>query len=120
MKISQLLEEQSLGFAVGIVQLIEVLEHEGHPNELMENLLKHGTGIGLLIRNCELGLGLMQDQKSLNKIRREISRTLYWLDLIYVASFLDEKTYTELRDEAMDMDKTLRDYLDYVQEISAN
>ena len=88
---SNITQEKSFDFAVRVVKLYRYLCEEKKEYVLSKQLLRSGTSIGA---NVEEALQAQSKRDFLNKTNialKEANESLYWIRLLFVTEYLDEK-----------------------------
>ncbi len=100
-------KEKFLAFGVRMVKLKKFLNTEKHEYCLADQILRSGTSIGA---NHREAIYAESDSDFVHKLavsQKECSETLYWLDLLYAAEYIDEKQYKSLYEDAEEIMKML-------------
>ena len=86
------LTEQSMEFAVHIINLVKQLKEQRE--SIMSNQIgRSGTSIGANIRETKYAHGTADFISKMQIALKEASETGYWLELLYRASYIDEPTF---------------------------
>lgn len=99
--------EKSLDFSLRIVHLYKWLCEEKKVFVLSKQLLRCGTSIGANLAEAQ---GAISKADFLSKIYisfKECKETLYWIELLYRASYLDDKQYDSIKKDAVELEKLL-------------
>ena len=86
------LREQSLGFAVDIINLVKELKAQ-HETIVSNQIGRSGTSIGANIREAQYAHGTADFIAKLQIALKEANETGYWLELLYKTNYIDEKTF---------------------------
>ena len=100
-------KEKSKKFALRIVRLYQYLTNEKKEFVLSKQILRSGTSIGA---NLAESICAMTEKDFVSKIYialKEAEETLYWLDLLQDADFIDEKSYTSIYSDCQEIAKIL-------------
>ena len=89
------LTEQSLDFAVHIINLVKQLK-EQRENIMSNQIGRSGTSIGANIREAKYAHGTADFISKLQIALKEASETGYWLELIYKTNYIGEEQYNFL------------------------
>jgi len=89
------LSEQSLDFAVQIIELVKQLKSQ-HESIIANQIGRSGTSIGANIREAKYAHGIPDFISKLQIALKEASETGYWLELLYRTDYIEEKRYTLL------------------------
>ena len=89
------LTEQSLDFAVHIINLVKQLK--GQRENIMSNQIgRSGTSIGANIREAKYAHGTADFISKMQIALKEASETGYWLELLYKTNYITEEQYNFL------------------------
>ena len=89
------LTEQSLDFAVHIINLVRQLK-EQRENIMSNQIGRSGTSIGANIREAKYAHGTADFISKLQIALKEASETGYWLELLYKTNYIGEEQYNFL------------------------
>ena len=89
------LTEQSLDFAVHIINLVKQLK-EQRENIMSNQIGRSGTSIGANIREAQYAHGKADFIAKLQIALKEASETGYWLELLYRTDYISETDYKTL------------------------
>ena len=89
--------QKSLLFAKRIVSLYRYLCTEHHEFVLSKQILRSGTSIGANIAEARCGISRKDFLSKIYIALKECSETLYWLELLYSCSYLNETEYQSLQ-----------------------
>ncbi len=89
------LTEQSLDFAVHIINLVKQLK-EQRENIMSNQIGRSGTSIGANIREAKYAHGTADFISKMQIALKEASETGYWLELLYKANYIGEEQYNFL------------------------
>ena len=89
------LTEQSLDFAVHIIDLVKQLK-EQRENIMSNQIGRSGTSIGANIREAKYAHGTADFISKMQIALKEASETGYWLDLLYKTNYIGEEQYNFL------------------------
>ena len=89
------LTEQSLEFAVEIINLVK------HLKEMRESIISNqigrsGTSIGANIREAKYAHGTADFISKMHIALKEANETGYWLELLYKTNYIDNEEYKAL------------------------
>ena len=99
--------EKSKSFAFEIIKLYKYLTETKNESVLSKQILRSGTSIGANIAESEFA---SSDKDFLNKLYialKECNETLYWLDLLFEAEFIDKETYNSLISKCSEIKRIL-------------
>ena len=86
------LTEQSLDFAVHIINLVKQLK-EQRENIMSNQIGRSGTSIGANIREARYAHGTADFISKMQIALKEASETGYWLELLYKTNYISEEQY---------------------------
>ncbi len=89
------LRDQSLNFAVSIINLVKVLK-EKKETVISNQIGRSGTSIGANIREAQYAHGTADFTSKLQIALKEANETGYWLELLFKTNYIDEETYRSL------------------------
>ncbi|MBO5293707.1 MAG: four helix bundle protein [Clostridia bacterium] len=89
------LTEQSLNFAVHIINLVRQLK-EQRENIMSNQIGRSGTSIGANIREAKYAHGTADFISKMQIALKEASETGYWLELLYKTNYIGEEQYNFL------------------------
>ena len=89
------LTEQSLDFAVHIINLVKQLK-EQRENIMSNQIGRSGTSIGANIREAKYAHGAADFISKMQIALKEASETGYWLELLYKTNYIGEEQYNFL------------------------
>ena len=89
------LTEQSLDFAVHIINLVRQLK-EQRENIMSNQIGRSGTSIGANIREAKYAHGTADFISKMQIALKEASETGYWLELLYKTNYISEEQYNFL------------------------
>ena len=89
------LRDQSLDFAVQIINLVKVLKSK-HETIISNQIGRSGTSIGANIREAQYAHGKPDFISKLQIALKEANETGYWLELLYKTDYIDAQTYKSL------------------------
>ena len=107
-KQSDPLAERTLAFAIRIVNLNRYLTEQKKEYVLSKQVLRSGTNPGAMVReaaNAESGADFIH---KLAIGQKEISETLYWLELLSKTDYLTEIEYQSLCKDGIEILKIIR------------
>ena len=89
------LTEQSMEFAVHIINLVKQLKEQR--DSIMSNQIgRSGTSIGANIREAKYAHGTADFISKMQIALKEASETGYWLELLYKTNYIGEEQYNFL------------------------
>ncbi len=100
-------KEKSKKFALRIVHLYQYLVNDKKEFVLSKQILRSGTSIGA---NLAESVCAISEKDFLSKIYialKETEETLYWIELLKDANYIDEKSYDSIYDDCQAIAKML-------------
>ena len=92
------LTEQSLDFAVHIINLVKQLK-EQRENIMSNQIGRSGTSIGANIREAKYAHGTADFISKMQIALKEASETGYWLELLHRTNYINDQQYKALSDK---------------------
>ena len=86
------LSEQSLEFAVHIINLVKQLK-EQRESIISNQIGRSGTSVGANIREAKYAHGTADFVSKLQISLKEANETGYWLELLYKTNYINEEQY---------------------------
>ena len=91
------LRDQSLTFAVAIINLVKELKLK-HETIISNQIGRSGTSIGANIREAQYAHGKADFIAKLQIALKEASETGYWLELLFKTEYITEEQFRSLDD----------------------
>ena len=88
--------EKGKRFAVRIVKLYQYLTREKKEYILSKQLLRSGTSIGANLAEADYGMSRKDFLSKMSIALKEVSETIYWIDLLHETDYLTEAQYSSL------------------------
>lgn len=107
MKTNNIIQEKSFAYAIRIINLYKYLCEEKKEYVLSKQLLRSGTSIGA---NIEEAIGGQSDKDFISKLStayKEARETIYWLKLLYAASYLSKDQAESMLNDGEEVCKIL-------------
>ena len=101
------IRDKSFAFALRVVRLAKYLEVEKRDFVLSKQVLRSGTAIGALIREAEHAESRADFVHKMNIALKETNETMYWLDLLRQADYLDKQSYQSIAADSEELIKLL-------------
>ena len=101
------LKDKSYAFAIRTVNLCRYLCDEKREFVLSKQLLRSGTAIGALIREAEFGQSRADFTSKMSIALKEANETDYWLNLLKDTGYLNEKMFTSISTDCIEIVKLL-------------
>ena len=74
---------------------------------LSKQVLRSGTSIGANVREALRGQSRPDFRAKMNIALKEASETEYWLELLYETDFIDQKSFSSIHEECLEIIKIL-------------
>jgi four helix bundle protein len=100
-------KDKSFAFALRVVNLAKYLEREKKEFVLSRQILRSGTAIGALVREAEHAESKADFIHKMSIALKEANETLYWLELLHQAEYIDEQSFQSLGAESEELIKLL-------------
>jgi four helix bundle protein len=100
-------KEKPFAFALRVVKLAKSLQGEKKEFVLSKQVLRSGTAIGALVREAEHAESKADFTHKMNIALKEANETLYWLELLYQAEFIDGPSYQSIGADSEELVKLL-------------
>ena len=104
---NSIIQQKSRDFAIRIIGCYKFLTEQKGEYVLSKQLLRCGTSIGANTRESKNAQSRMDFLNKLNIALKEADETEYWLDLLHETNYLDDKQYTSLNDDCIELIKIL-------------
>ena len=101
------IEEKSFDFAVRIVNLYKHLIYDKKEFVLSKQLLRSGTSIGANINEANYGQSPADFISRLHIALKETAETEYWIKLLYMSEYIDEKMHNSLLEDCLEIKRIL-------------
>lgn len=98
---------KSYAFALRVIKLFKYLTAEQKEYVLSRQLLRSGTAIGALIKESEYAQSKPDFINKMSIALKEANESVYWLELLKDSSYIDNKTFHSLHQDAMELIKML-------------
>jgi four helix bundle protein len=108
MSAKKTIKGRSFDFAIRIVNLYKYLSDSKKEFVLSKQLLRSGTSVGALVREAQNAESKADFIHKLGIAQKECDETLYWIELLYEAKYLDEKEFKSIYEEAFIILKMIR------------
>ena len=100
-------KEKFLNFAVRIVKLRNYLNQEKHEYTIADQILRSGTSIGANHREACAAESDVDFIHKLSVSQKECHETLFWLELLKMTEYIDEKQFESLYADAEEIMRML-------------
>ena len=104
---NSIIQQKSRDFAIRIIGCYKFLTEQKSEFIMSKQLLRCGTSIGANARESKNAQSRMDFLNKLNIALKEADETEYWLDLLHETNYLDDKQYTSLNDDCIELIKIL-------------
>lgn len=101
------LKDKSFCFALRIVNLYKYLCKEKKEMILSKQILRSGTAIGAMQRESEHAESTLDFIHKLSIAQKESNETLYWLELLHQAEYIDEEAFKSIYKDAQELIKMI-------------
>ncbi len=105
--IDNIVHNKSYNFALRIIKAYKYLTTEKKEFVLSKQLLRSGTAIGAMIREAKFAQSRADFINKLSIGLKEANETLYWLELLSDAEYIDEKTFVSIHNDANELTSIL-------------
>ena len=94
-------------FAVRIVKFSKFLENEKREYILSKQILRSGTSIGANINEANYGQSPADFISKLHIALKETAETEYWIKLLFMSEYIDEKMSESLLEDCLEIKRIL-------------
>jgi four helix bundle protein len=102
-----IIKEKSFGFALRIVKCYQYMCQEKKEFVLSKQLLRSGTAIGALVREAEYAESKADFIHKMAIAQKEANESEYWIELLYQAGYMNEKSYHSINSDLFEIRKLL-------------
>ena len=102
-----LLIDKSIHFASRIVKLYQYLIKNKKETIISKQIVRSGTSIGANVNEANYGQSKADFISKLHIALKETAETEYWIRLLYMSEYIDEKTNSTLLDECLEIKRIL-------------
>lgn len=99
--------EKSLHFAARIVKLYQYLSKEKKESIISKQIIHSGTSIGANANEAVYGVSQADFIAKLQISLKETAETEYWLRLLLLSEYIDEKQANSLLDDCLEIKRIL-------------
>ena len=99
--------DKSYAFALRIIKLYKYLVGEQKEYVLSKQILRSGTSVGALIKESEHAQSKADFLNKMNIALKEANETEYWLMLLKDSDYIDEKSYSSIYPDSVELIKLL-------------
>jgi four helix bundle protein len=101
------LRTKTFAFALRVIKLGKYLNEEKREYILSKQLLRSGTNPGAMIREAENAESPNDFIHKLSIAQKEISESIYWLELMFKSDYLTETEFNSINEDAIEILKML-------------
>jgi|SRR5687767_11477235 len=101
------IREKSFAFALRVVKLAKYLERQRKEFVLSRQVLRSGTAVGALVREAEHAESKADFIHKMSIALKEANETLYWLELLHQAEYIDEQSFQSIGADSEELIKLL-------------
>ena len=91
--------DQSMDFAVRIVNLYKYLRDSKYETVISKQVLRSGTSIGANVREGSYAQSKADFRTKMNIALKEANETDYWIELLYKTEYISENEYKSLKED---------------------
>ena len=102
-----LLIDKSIEFAARIVKLNQFLTQSKKETVISRQIVRSGTSIGANINEANYGQSKADFISKLHIALKETAETEYWIRLLYMSEYIDEKLSTSLLNDCLEIKRIL-------------
>ena len=106
-KVENAIETRSFEFAVRMVNLYKHLTESKKEFVLSKQLLRSGTSIGTNINETNYGQSPADFISKMHIALKENAETEYWIKLLYMSEYIDEKMSQSLLNDCLEIKRIL-------------
>ena len=86
----------SRDFAIRIIKLFNYLKDQKKKYIMSKHVFKSGTSVGANVFEAKNAQSRADFSSKMNIALKEMTETLYWLDLLHTTEYIDEKQYDSI------------------------
>ena len=105
---NNIIQSKSRDFAIRIVKLSKYLQKTYRDYVLSQQILRCGTSIGANVAESAYAISRKDFLSKIYIALKECGETLYWLDILYQTSYINEKMYRSLERDCMELKRILQ------------
>ena len=109
------LRDMSLDFAVSIINLVKELKLKKE-NIISNQIGRSGTSIGANINEANYGQSKADFISKMHMALKETAETEYWIKLLYMSKYIDDKMSNSLLDDCLEIKRILIASIDTAKE----
>lgn len=111
-----IIQQKSRDFAIRIIGCYKFLTEQKHEKVMSKQLLRCGTSIGANTRESKNAQSRMDFISKLSIALKEADETEYWLDLLHETKYLDDKQFSSLNSDCVELIKMLTSIIKSIKE----
>ena len=105
--IDNIIHEKSYSFALRIIKAYKYLTETKKEFILAKQMLRSGTSIGAMIREAKFAQSRADFVNKLSIGLKEANETLYWLELLHDAEYLDDTSFESIHNDGDELTSIL-------------
>lgn len=102
-----IIQIKSFNFSIRVIRMYQWLCKEHRIYSLADQILRSGTGIGSNVEEASGGLTKKEFTAKIGIAYKEARETRYWIRLLGVTEYLDQKTYSSMLADCEELIKIL-------------
>ena len=102
-----LLIDKSIAFAARIVKLHQHLIKNKKETVISKQIVRSGTSIGANINEANYGQSKADFISKMHIALKETAETEYWIKLLYMSEYIDDKMNSSLLDDCLEIKRIL-------------
>ena len=100
-------KEKSKKFAFRIINLYKFLVEKKKEYVISKQILRSGTSIGANLAEAECAISRKDFTSKIYIALKECSETKYWLELLFEAGYINQKSFSSIYSDCMDLFRML-------------
>jgi four helix bundle protein len=102
-----IIKEKTFAFAIEVIHLSKQLQCDKKEFVLSRQILRSGTAIGALIRECEHAESKLDFIHKLAIAQKECNETIYWLELLEKTKYIAKSAFENMSNDAIEILKII-------------
>ena len=102
-----LLIDKSIVFAARIIKLTRLLIKNKKETVISKQIVRSGTSIGANINEASYGQSKADFISKMHIALKETAETEYWIKLLYLSEYIDDKMSSSLLDDCLEIKRIL-------------
>ena len=102
-----LLIDKSIAFAARIIKLHQYLIKNKKETVISKQIIRSGTSIGANINEANYGQSVADFISKMHIALKETAETEYWIKLLYMSEYIDDKISSSLLNDCLEIKKIL-------------